>query len=422
MRHTPDSRLTNSTVHTPIEFMPGHLVPGTWQYNPTLNAPAKYRRACRYEAFVPDALSSLNLHFDARLAGLISEAESSIQQLNAYADSALAPLARLLLRTESIASSKVEGMQLGARELARAEAKAESGIRPGPTAVEVLANIDAMVLAIDEAAEVDQFSPAEIIAIHRRLFNRAPRPAMAGRIRTTQNWIGGNDYNPCGADFVPPPPGDVNRLLDDLCDAINDDTFSPLAQAALVHAQFETIHPFEDGNGRTGRALIHVVLRRRGLTPHFVPPISVLFAAVKDRYIASLTSFRADSTANWLEYFAATTDRASHLARVYISELEHLREEWRERLRATRAAPRSDAAAWVIIDALPAHPMISVPVATAVSGRSRSRVFEAMDQLAAAGVLMPVSEGKRNRWWEAAGLLDLIGQLEAGALPPPTPE
>lgn len=400
--------------------MPGHLIPGTWQHDPTLNAPARYRRACSYDAFVPDALASLDLHFDARLVGLISEAESSIQQLNTHADSALAPLARLLLRTESIASSKVEGMELGARALARAEAKAESGLRPSPTAVEVLANIDAMVLAIDEAAEVERFSRVEIIAIHRRLFDRTPRPAMAGRIRNTQNWIGGNDYNPCGADFVPPPPGDVERLLNDLCDGINDETFSPLVQAALVHAQFETIHPFEDGNGRTGRALIHVVLRRRGLTPHFVPPISVIFAGAKDRYITGLTAFRADSVADWLEYFAATTDQAARLARGYIAALEHLREEWRERLRATKPALRSDAAAWAIIDVLPAHPMISVPVATAVSGRGRSRVFEAMDQLVAAGVLTPVSEGKRNRWWEAAGLLDLISQLEAGTRPPPS--
>ena len=136
--------------------MPGRLVPRTWQYDPTIDAPAAYKRACGYEAFVPDELSSLALRLDTSLAGLVSEAEHAIRQLNDEGGAALAPLARLLLRTESIASSKVEGMQLGVRELARAEARAESGVTPGPTASEVLANIDAMALAVDEAAEVER--------------------------------------------------------------------------------------------------------------------------------------------------------------------------------------------------------------------------------------------------------------------------
>jgi Fic family protein len=397
--------------------MPGHLVQRTWHYDPTIDAPAKYKRACRYDAFVPDDLARLDVRLDASLAGVVSEAEHAISQLNNEGGPALAPLARLLLRTESIASSKVEGMQLGVRELARSEAKAESGIAPGPTATEVLANIDAMVLAVDEAAEVKRFGKSQVMAIHRRLLERIPHSHIAGRVRSRQNWIGGNDYNPCGADFVPPPPEDVDRLLDDLCAAVNDDTLSPLVQAALVHAQFETIHPFDDGNGRTGRALVHVVLRRRGIAPRFLPPISVVFAGSKDRYIAGLTGFRGDAVGAWLEHFAAATATAARLARVYIDAVRKLQDHWREQLRGTGAAPRADAAVWAIIDALPAHPMISAPVAAAVTERNKSRVYEAIDQLAGAGVLVPLSEGRRNRWWEAAGLLDLIAEIEAGHLP-----
>jgi Fic family protein len=398
--------------------MPGRLLPRTWQYDPTLDAPARYKRACGYETFVPDELSSLAVGLDAPLAGLVSEAEHSIRQLNDEGGVALAPLARLLLRTESIASSKVEGMQLGVRELARAEARAESGIAPGPTAVEVLANIDAMVLAVDEAADVERFGEGEILAIHQRLLERAPHRHIAGLVRTAQNWIGGNNYNPCGADFVPPPPEEVGRLLADLCGAINDETLSPLVQAALVHAQFETIHPFDDGNGRTGRALVHVVFRRRGIAPRFLPPISVVFAGTRDRYIAGLTRFREDGVAEWIEHFAAATVRAARLARAYVGAVRALQDRWREQLRGAERAPRADAAAWAIIDLLPAHPMISAPVAAAVTERAKSRVYEAIEQLVAAGVLLPLSEGRRNRWWEAAGLLDLIAQLEAGQLPP----
>ena len=350
---------------------------------------------------------------------MVSEAEQAIRLLNHEGGAALGPLARLLLRTESIASSKVEGMQLGVRELARAEAKAESGIAPASTALEVLANIDAMVLAVEQAAETEQFGKRDILAIHRRLLERAPHKRIAGRLRSGQNWIGGNDYNPCGSDFVPPPPDEIDRLLADLCSAINDDILPPLVQAALVHAQFETIHPFDDGNGRTGRALVHVVFRKRGLAPRFLPPISVVFASARQRYIAALTRFRFDENgvAEWIEHFAAATLRAAQLARAYVSAVGALQERWRERLHETTSAPRADAAAWAIIDLLPAHPMISAPVATAITGRAKSRVYEAIEQLIGAGVLLPLSEEKRNRWWEAAGLLDLVGRLEAGELP-----
>ena len=398
--------------------IPGRLVAQTWKYDPTLDAPAKYRRACKYKSFIPDVLASLDLQLSAPLAGLISEAEHAIRQLNDEGGTARDPLARLLLRTESIASSKVEGMHLGVRELARAEAKAESGIVPGPTALEVLANIDAMVLALEKGAEVSRFGKSGILAIHRRLLDRGPHRRIAGRLRTAQNWIGGNDYNPCGADFVPPPPQEINRLLADLCKTINGDTLSPLVQAAVVHAQFETIHPFDDGNGRAGRALVHVVFKRRGIAPRFLPPISVVFAGARDRYIAGLTRYREDGVADWLEHFAAATVRAARLARAYVDAVRTLQERWRDQLRSTERAPRADAAAWAIIDLLPAHPMISAPVAGALTERAKSRVYEAIEQLVGAGVLLPLSAGRRNRWWEAAELLDLIGRLEAGQSPP----
>lgn len=405
--------------------MAGHLVSRIWQSDPTIHAPAAHRRACSYDAFIPDELASLALRLDATLAGLISEAERAIKELNNEGDAALAPLvplARLLLRTESIASSKVEGMQLSARELARAEARAESGLQPGQTAIEVLANIDAMALAVDDAAEEETFGISEIKAIHRRLMERSAQKSHAGLLRTDQNWVGGNDFTPCGADFVPPPPEELDRLLDDLCRAINDDMLSPLVQAALVHAQFETIHPFADGNGRTGRALVHVVLKRRKLAPRFVPPISVIFAEAKHRYISGLTRFRsADGEAGiaeWLTQFSTAIYRAALLALAYVDEVNALKEKWRQDLETIQRVPRADATAWSIIDLLPAHPMISAPVATALTGRAKGRVYEAVEQLVNAGVLIPLSQGRRNRWWEAEGMLQLITRLEGGEFPP----
>ena len=232
-----------------------------------------------------------------------------------------------------------------------------------------------MQLAVEEAAGAE-LTLDDVVAIHRALLEDGPDTAIAGQIRAGQSWIGGNDYNPCGAAFVPPAPEEVEPLLADLVAFCNDQSVSPLVQAALAHAQFETIHPFDDGNGRTGRALVQVLLRRRGLAPAYVPPISVVLAADRDRYIGGLTAFREGRENDWLESFAV-------------------------------------AAAWLLVDELPAHPIISVPIAAAVTRRTKPAVNQAVAQLVEAGVLVQLGEGRRNRLWEAEGLLDLLAALEA---------
>ena len=125
-----------------------------------------------------------------------------------------------------------------------------------------------------------------------------------------------------------PPPPDVGELLADLCNAINDDLLPPLVQAALVPAQFETIHPFDDGNGRTGRGfLIHVVLRRRGIAPEYVPPISVLFAKARDRYMAhGPYRFPRIESIDWIRTIRqrVADSGAAHLASAYVQAVQDL--------------------------------------------------------------------------------------------------
>jgi Fic family protein len=394
--------------------MGGRWVARTWGWNLVLHAPAKYRRACRYEAFVPDPLGGGELALSSAEAGAVSEAEQALMSLNAMGAVARGPLARLLLRTESIASSKVEGMQVGIRQLTRAESRLETGGRASPTIKEVLGNIDSMQLAVDTAVAGAPIGIDHVTHIHRTLTTTAAHAQTAGVVRTGQNWIGGNDYNPCGADFVPPPPECVAPLLEDLCAAIDDDTLPPVVQAALVHAQFETIHPFDDGNGRVGRALVHVVLKRRGLATSYVPPISVVLAAQRDRYIEGLIRFRSGEVGRWIEQFAAATTRAARLAASYLDGVAGLVARWRGQLSAG-SAPRADAAAWAVIDVLPAHPVITARAAGAATGRAKAAIHNALAQLVECGVLLPLSQSKRNRSWEAAGLLDLLEGLEAAA-------
>ena len=393
--------------------MPGRLITKIWQHDPAIYAPPRYRRACSYSAFLPDRLASLPADLvPLTVAGTVSDAEHAIAQLNAIARPALAPLARLLLRTESIASSKVEGMQVDARTLARAEARHDLGIKVGAETREVIANIDAMQLAVEDASTAELLTIEHLVAVHRVLMAHAPNAQVAGRVRTDQNWIGGNDYNPCTADFVPPPEEFIAELLEDLCVFCNGDELPPIVQAAVAHAQFETIHPFDDGNGRTGRALVQIILRRRGLAPSYLPPISIVLAANRERYIKGLGWFRADRTADWIEQFASAAARAATLAGRYLAELDRLQERWRDQLRSS-LAPRSDAAAWRVIDMLPGHPVVTVPVACAATQRSKVQIGKAVLQLERAGVLVPLHESPSNRSWEAAGLLAILTSLES---------
>jgi Fic family protein len=397
--------------------MRGNLVRRTWSYDPALYAPPRYRRACHYDAFLPDPVAGMSLSIPGDVAAVISDAEAAIARLNAKGTPALAPLARLLLRTESIASSKVEGMQVDARTLARAEVAKDAGRKVGADVAEVIANIDAMQFAIERISAMRELRPSDLQGIHRVLLEQASNRGIAGRFRDKQNWIGGNDYNPCGADFVPPPPEEVVRLVEDLCEFCAPQNLPPVVQAAIAHAQFETIHPFEDGNGRSGRALIQLVLRRRGLAPSFVPPISIAFARNKTRYIEGLTMFRQDDISGWLEIFAAATVDAAMAASSYVDAVSALQETWREKLRRRPAPPRSDAAAWAIIDVLPAHPVLTVAVGVAATGRTKPAVNNAISELVDAGVLIPVSQSRRNRAWEGSRLLDLVVEMEGGRSP-----
>jgi Fic family protein len=290
----------------------------------------------------------------------------------------------------------------------------------------VLSNIDAMRSAVDLAVSTNPFALDDLLTIHRTLMARSPTPHAAGQIRTEQNWIGGSPYNPCSAAFVPPPPEHLAGLLDDLLAYVNGDDHSPLAQAALAHAQFETIHPFADGNGRTGRALVHVVLRRRGLAPAFVPPVSLVLATWSESYVNGLMTFRhlaePDSAARsaaaseWLRIFATATHRACIDAERYASQIDAITATWRARLGRVRANSSVER----VLEVLPGAPVLSVASAAQLIGRSKARTTDAINTLATAGILRQRNIGKeRYRVFEAVDVLDLFTGLER-ALASPT--
>jgi Fic family protein len=378
-------------------------------------------RSCAYEAYVPDRLAGRAISLDGDVAADVADAERALARLDAEVSALFntEALARLLLRAESVASSRIEGLRIGARRLLRAEAARELGENPSDiTAIEVLGNIDAMHYAVRNVGAGRPIAPRQLLDIHRLLLTEPSMKEHAGRLREQQNWIGGSGYNPCSAVFVPPPPELVADLIEDLCAFCNEDHLPAVAQAAIAHAQFETIHPFADGNGRTGRALIHLVLRRRGLATRVLPPVSLILATRADDYVAGLaaTRYRGPATSRaaheginlWIAHFAAACTRATADAAAFEQRTAELETGWRRRLHPVRA----DSATDLLLRALPGVPVLTVGGTATLIDRSFRAANEAIARLLAAGILVQIRAGRRNRAFEAPEVIEAFTDLE----------
>jgi Fic family protein len=392
-----------------------------WAANLTPGLPRRDRQGCEYEAYVPDQLIGRQIALRGDTAADVADAETAITRFNLKARNLASSeaVARLLLRAEAVASSRIEGLEVEGRRLLRAQAARNVGEQPSDvTALEVLNNIEVMSWAIENLTAKDAIVVEDILAIHRHLLAGARLDAHVGRVREQQNWIGGSSYNPCNAAFVPPPHEHVEALLDDLCAFCNTDSLPAIAQAAVAHAQFETIHPFVDGNGRTGRALIHVILRRRGLAPNVLPPVSLVLATWSSDYVDALVATRyrgrhdsdaaIDGINRWIGLFAAASQRAVTDAEVYEARVEELKASWRARLGRVRSGSAVD----LLIEALPGAPVVTVNSAASLIGRTVQAVNEAIPRLVDAGILRQTTVGRRNRAFEASEPIDAFTDLE----------
>jgi Fic family protein len=379
------------------------------------------RSGCDYDAYLPDRLAGRPFAFRGDVAAEIADAEASIQRLNVEASSLVNSegVARLLLRAEAVASSRIEGLAVGSRRLLHAEvARALGDEARDVTADEILGNISAMSWAVDALGGPGPIGLDGIREVHRRLMAGTRFADEGGVVRDRQNWIGGSGYSPCRAEFVPPPPEALIPLLEDLVDFCSQDDLPAIAQAAIAHAQFETIHPFVDGNGRTGRALIHVILRRRGLAPRVLPPISLVLSTWSDDYVSGLTGTRYlgdpseerahEGLNDWVALFAAASRRAVDDAHIYEDRVGDLQVRWRAQLGRLRRGSAVD----LLLGMLPGMPVVTVGAAAAAIGRSFQAANAAVGRLEAAAILRPVRVGRRNRAFEAPELIDAFNDLE----------
>jgi len=356
------------------------------------------------DVLLPPAIADRSISIDGGLATDFESAMLEISALDRVHGADLEALGVLLLRTESIASSKIEEVEASLDDYARAV----HGIKSNSSAVSMVAAttaLDTMVHAVTGHGHIELTA---ITSAHEALMRDEPsEAAYAGRLRDVQNWIGGSSYSPRRALYVPPPAEEVRRLMDDLITFANRDDLPALVQAAIAHAQFESIHPFTDGNGRIGRALINAILRRRGATNRVVVPLASALAARRDRYFDLLGAYRDGVLRPLLSTFAESARVAAVESRITAGRLGEIPDEWQ-----TLIGPaRRDSATAKLLALLPAHPILSSDEAYALTDAPRSSVFTAINRLSDAGVLRALTDRKRDQIWGASRILDEVDDL-----------
>ena len=389
-----------------------------WEPEDGSGLPRTDRRGGAYLTYTPNLLHGQPLTLDPKVDELLATAERAVRQLRT--DFGVPGIARLLLRSEAIASSQIEGIAPSARNVALAELTTDEPVpRISDQARLVANNMTVVREATSRLVTADRVSVEDITQLHSCLLR--DQPHLHG-IRRVQNWIGGSARSPIGAQFVPPSPAEVPGLLEDLVNYLNGASHSPIVQAALVHVQFETIHPYSDGNGRVGRALIHTVLTRRGLTSDAILPVSLILATFRDRYVSALNAYRhrdapgatAAAYQQWIEVFAQTVQRSAELAAGLSRDLRQLNRVWAKRLEQHRRSRghvrglRSDSAVASILAGLPATPVLTPGTAGQIHGVSGTAALKALDELAAAGILSTTRLSQRRCAYIADEILDLV--------------
>ena len=307
-----------------------------------------------------------------------------------------APMARLLLRNEAMASSGIEGLREPIESVLVA---ARTG--GGGNAGWVADNLMVIDWALDTAHE-----PLTVDTLHkwhRQLMRHGILPSeMVGTYRPALGWVGGT--SPLDAAYVPPPPWEVPRLTDDLIAFSNSEPehLDPVSHAAVIHAQFEAIHPYGDGNGRLGRVLVSRTLRRRGVMPRSTVPISMAVARDPGGYLAGLHLFEQGIPDPWITWFAETAVKAALTTDQIYDRIRALIARWQQAISGFRA----DHTVRGLLAHLPAHPVLSAADVAELLGVSERSGRSALTALASCGVVSRVdveSNGSgRNRHWFAA--------------------
>jgi Fic family protein len=356
-----------------------------------------------YLAAIVPAITALPVEISGDLAADADEAVQLLARFDAEVGPGGLPFASILLRTESASSSEIEHLTSGARAIA----EAELGERETGNAGQIVRNVRSMEAAL---ALADQIDGESIIEMQSALLGSFA-PHLTGRWRDEQVWIGGSGLSPHLASFVPPRHERVPAAMEDLVSFIGRVDIPSLAHVAIAHAQFETIHPFPDGNGRIGRAIVQAMLRHREVTSNIAVPVSAGLLHDVDDYYAALDAYRSGDIRPIVASFARAAGYAVLNGRGLMRDIGEVQDGWEERM----SDLRSDAAARRVAVLAIAHPVLNYEIVARELAIAPATALRALEALVDRGVLRPANSQRRNRIWLAEPILRSLDDFAARA-------
>ena len=347
-----------------------------------------------YEAAVPASIAALPVEIPAQLARRLTEVEVSLARFDTAQAARGYALPALLLRSESSSSSQIERLTSSVRNVALAELSSKAP----SNALIIAGNVAAMREALGQDGDIGIDS---ICAIHDALM-RGTREEPG--LRKEQVWIGGSPYSPHGATFVPPHADLVRPCLEDLVAFGAREDISPIAKAAIFHAQFETIHPFTDGNGRTGRALLHRMFARDEVLLHAMLPVSAGLLHDVDRYMGALGAYHDGAIEPMIECLADALELAAVIGSRIASDVDGVLAEW-----ASENTDRAGSASHRLPALLVEQPVVDIAFVALRLGITDRAARNLVEVACERGILAKMGNAKRGAFYQAS---DLIAVLE----------
>ncbi|CAN5237487.1 Fic family protein [soil metagenome] len=355
-----------------------------------------------YAATVPAMIAEAAVELPGVVLAAAEDAARELSRFDAELGHRVAAFGPVLLRSEAAASSQIEQLTASARAIFTAEL----GGRGARNATLIAANTASLQSAIEAA---DTISPEAIRHMHAVLMAGQPRHTP-GEWRTEAVWIGTSSQSPIGANYVAPRWERVPELIDDLVAFASRVEVPPLVLTAVAHAQFETIHPFTDGNGRTGRALAQAILRHRAVTRNVTVPVSAGLLADTDGYHQALTAYRAGDLATIVARFTEASIRAVINARQLVADIDQIRGGWRERVHA-----RSDSGVWRVLEIVARTPVVDAPLVARELGIRPQNAYPLLRELTKQGVLSAKAEYQVGTFWRSDEILKAVDRFSERA-------